>query len=566
MKKKTVALALIGLLSTGTFGGILLNETVGVVDVLANYNSDAVVWKHYAAVAPTFASHGSKEFWANCSSLGEHQFEAPASGTIEEGGDFSLTAYFKELTPEDDRYVAKLTPKVTFDSNGGTAVESQDVEYNALASEPAAPTREADDYYDSYTFDGWYADGKKFDFTKPVTGNVDLVARWKRDGQKYEEVKLTYGQSSNVKSDDEKAITVQNLDGAFSQLAWSSGQVDSAKKAELIKAFGGESRSNDGVFVSPNRSSTDALETQNIVLPNIDFKAMLKGGKIMMMELGCYQNGSSIFINGEELLKNNSNGSIDYLNCAKAYFYLEGEAVKLRAVAKAKPGTSDVYSCKEISYDLSEDESNGAAGIKIGLGTNKYNRHYWIGHPRIVNGEHNLFDFSSKKDISVENGLLKTRSERDSESGAPYTQWKETTALSFDGVGALGNASKPLTVSYPKIDFNSLFAEGKGVRFALGSWNGQEKLAFEGQDFGNSGSKPNNPTNNTADSIANTWLNFQIEITRIGMSVVNHFENKEYIVSLSEKMLSGEEGLSFDLGTSSNNHFFYISNVKAFHA
>ncbi len=123
-----------------------------------------------------------------------------------------------------------------------------------------------------------------------------------------------------------------------------------------------------------------------------------------------------------------------------------------------------------------------------------------------------------------------------------------------------------MTVSYPKIDFNSLFAEGKGVRFTLGSWNGQEKLAFEGQDFGNSGSKPNNPTNNTADSITNTWLNFQIEITRIGMSVVNHFENKEYIVSLSEKMLSGEEGLSFDLGTSSNNHFFYISNVKAFHA
>ncbi|HBB06048.1 MAG TPA: hypothetical protein DCZ41_05715, partial [Firmicutes bacterium] len=125
-KKKTIVLALAGLLSAGAFGGVLMNETGGIANVFANDNADAVLWKHYAAVAPTFTSHGSKEFWANCSSLGVHQLEAPTKGTIEEGGDFSATTYFKELTAEDDRYVAKLTPKVTFDSNGGTAIESQD--------------------------------------------------------------------------------------------------------------------------------------------------------------------------------------------------------------------------------------------------------------------------------------------------------------------------------------------------------------------------------------------------------------------------------------------------------
>ena len=121
-------------------------------------------------------------------------------------------------------------------------------------------------------------------------------------------------------------------------------------------------------------------------------------------------------------------------------------------------------------------------------------------------------------------------------------------------------------MSYGKIDFNSLFAEGKGVRFTLGSWNGQEKLTFEGNDFGVSGVKPQNPTANTADSIIDTWTNFQVEITRLGMRVLNHYENKEYLVPLSNEVLSGERGLTFNLGMQSNNHFFYISNVKAFHA
>ncbi|HAS55741.1 MAG TPA: hypothetical protein DCR94_00460, partial [Firmicutes bacterium] len=124
-----------------------------------------MLWKHYAEVNPTYTSHGSKEFWANCSSLGEHSLTKPAKGKIEEGGDFSKTTYFTSLTEDDDRYVAKLVPTVSFDSNGGTAIESRTVEYGQVMSKPTDPTREGDEYYESYTFDGWYNKGVEFDFT-----------------------------------------------------------------------------------------------------------------------------------------------------------------------------------------------------------------------------------------------------------------------------------------------------------------------------------------------------------------------------------------------------------------
>ncbi len=65
---------------------------------------------------------------------------------------------------------------VTFLSQGGSAVAGQSVEYGALATEPADPTRAG------YTFDGWYtslAGGALWDFgTSVITGNTTLYAQW----------------------------------------------------------------------------------------------------------------------------------------------------------------------------------------------------------------------------------------------------------------------------------------------------------------------------------------------------------------------------------------------------
>ncbi len=64
---------------------------------------------------------------------------------------------------------------VAFDSQGGSAVDSQAVESGQTATEPAAPTR------DGYTFDGWFTDSActtAYDFTTPVSADITLYAKW----------------------------------------------------------------------------------------------------------------------------------------------------------------------------------------------------------------------------------------------------------------------------------------------------------------------------------------------------------------------------------------------------
>ncbi|WP_338118536.1 InlB B-repeat-containing protein [Paenibacillus qinlingensis] len=64
---------------------------------------------------------------------------------------------------------------VSFDSNGGSTVNSLPVNYNGTATTPAAPTKEG------YTFGGWYSDNglnEAYNFMTPVTANVTLYAKW----------------------------------------------------------------------------------------------------------------------------------------------------------------------------------------------------------------------------------------------------------------------------------------------------------------------------------------------------------------------------------------------------
>lgn len=64
---------------------------------------------------------------------------------------------------------------VKFVSEHSDAPDSQNVPYNKTATNPGELTAEG------YTFDGWYTDdnySKKFDFTKPITSNTTVYAKW----------------------------------------------------------------------------------------------------------------------------------------------------------------------------------------------------------------------------------------------------------------------------------------------------------------------------------------------------------------------------------------------------
>ena len=89
--------------------------------------------------------------------------------------------YLTGLNP-DGEIVMGTPVTVSFDSDGGSEVESQTIAKNSIAAEPAAPT------YAGYVFKGWYLDGEAYDFGTPVTDDLTLTAAFELDQAEVNEV------------------------------------------------------------------------------------------------------------------------------------------------------------------------------------------------------------------------------------------------------------------------------------------------------------------------------------------------------------------------------------------
>lgn len=61
---------------------------------------------------------------------------------------------------------------ITFDTMGGTTLDSVKVKNNKLLSRPETPIR------DGFRFDDWYYDGQVFDFDMKINKSMTIVARW----------------------------------------------------------------------------------------------------------------------------------------------------------------------------------------------------------------------------------------------------------------------------------------------------------------------------------------------------------------------------------------------------
>ena len=74
----------------------------------------------------------------------------------------TLTAKWRELE----------TYTVSFNSNGGTSVSTQNVKEGNKATKPTNPTKEG------YNFNSWQLNGQNYNFNNVVTGSITLVATW----------------------------------------------------------------------------------------------------------------------------------------------------------------------------------------------------------------------------------------------------------------------------------------------------------------------------------------------------------------------------------------------------
>ena len=101
--------------------------------------------------------------------------EGWSAATMDDALGFTLTSEDGSITVEYIFQPEIALHTVSFDAQGGTPEpEPQQVTDGLAATEPEEPIREG------YTFAGWYLDGKSFDFSTPVTGDVTLVAVWEK--------------------------------------------------------------------------------------------------------------------------------------------------------------------------------------------------------------------------------------------------------------------------------------------------------------------------------------------------------------------------------------------------
>ena len=107
---------------------------------------------------------------------GERVTIPPEGGTLQPGGE------------------VKYTVTVTFDSQGGSQVPSQDITVGEPVSQPDDPTRTG------YRFLGWYTaatGGARWDFSQPVTGDQILYAQWAYLPPANPNYKITIGDTEN---------------------------------------------------------------------------------------------------------------------------------------------------------------------------------------------------------------------------------------------------------------------------------------------------------------------------------------------------------------------------------
>ncbi len=537
--KKLALLSVAGLLGALAIG-VTATSSAGII---RTNGDDATVWKHYAAVEATFTSHGSKEFWASCTAdvngnYGTRVFTAPTTGTIEEGGDFSATTYFTEMTADDDRYIAKKVPNVSYDARGGVAVASGEVAYGTAVSELPTTTRAADDYYESYEFGGWYKDGVAYD---KVAGSTTVKAGWK------------YGNAKKVYVNDWND----------SDFVLGTGVV-----AKSVEDLSGCTLSDDeGFLFTPG----DASQENTVNIPKINFNSVLDTVPVIYMPMGGKNGANYLHVTTANSTRTKlpENGSDDVKHLTKTMLSFTKDSsgnvhMHFMDTELVNPMNYDGRTNRSGDVTLSEAQANGTEGILFDA-KDRYDstRYYWLGRPYYLNGEGKYLDITTKTGYTVSGADVKLKAEA---TGSGKSYWFEAVGGEDEYVVLNGNnKSGGADVVFDGVNLNTYFESGKGIKFTVGAWNGKETIYFNGTSLGVNAANESGVDPYTFDSIDKTFHNWDVTIDDIGFHAYNKNEGKTYDVALTAGQIAGTESIKLTLGNVSNGRFFYLSDVATYH-
>lgn len=92
----------------------------------------------------------------------------------------------------------KVTYVINFNTDGGNSVSNQIINKDGTITKPQDPVR------DGYKFLGWYSNNVLFDFSTPVTTNLELVAKWEKAKDN-----STTGTTTTTKKNDTTSSTTK---------------------------------------------------------------------------------------------------------------------------------------------------------------------------------------------------------------------------------------------------------------------------------------------------------------------------------------------------------------------
>lgn len=185
------------------------------------------------------------------------------------------------------------TYNVRFITYTDIAIPVQKVDYGELVEEPDIPIKEG------YNFLGWICIDEYYDFTKPVSNNIQLIADWKITEEKIQE----YIQSLIPAVITENIPTFSNLKFCDATFVWTSSNQDAITNDGNVRRLVKDSKVIISVEVIYDTSSY--ILTFETIVPKIELKPLVSG-KIV----SGYLYGSGGFSDlSEQTLK-----QLDYIN------------------------------------------------------------------------------------------------------------------------------------------------------------------------------------------------------------------------------------------------------------
>ena len=278
---------------------------------------------------------------------------------------------------------------VTFDTNGGSAIESQQVNNGGTAKEPEAPTK------DGFTFGGWYEDATftaVFDFATPITADVKAYAKWTKD----ETEKPAFAASKTV---DGVIITVEAIEGVFPE-----GAVLSVKRVPIVdqsnvdKAIENERDVNAKVAVSYSFDikvlDKEGNEVQPADAQSVKVSFALAEAKDNNLEAQVYHISDKG--NAEALDTSVKDGAVEAVTDGFSFYTVEFTYGTMTYVL---PGDSEVKLSDVLSYVGLSGEVTAASGSNDELFSVTKESGEWMIH------SHQPFNTEEKLSVTI-NGIV----------------------------------------------------------------------------------------------------------------------------------------------------------------